>query len=224
MLPVLGAAGASGSVDRSEARLQGSPDRAEPRWRGADVRAGGGRVRTTLRRRAVQGETLPAGARRVGADRAGVCRQQLGGAPRGCPARSTVTGPGGQPPREDPGSPVGAGSAHAPCSANPAPSWPDEDITPTAGAGGISGPHRGRQTDTEIPRLPPPPWRLARQSALWLPQSPTGAAPTLSQERNVPETIAARGLGDGPAQAPPAANRERRRRWGRPPVCWSCRA
>lgn len=79
---------------------------------------------------------------------------------------------------------------------------------------GVSGPHRGRQTLSS-----PHSTALAPQSALGLPQSPSGAAPTRSQERNVPEMIAARGLGDGPVQAPPATHRERRRRCGRPLVC-----
>lgn len=110
---MLGAANASGSVDRSETRLQGSPDRREPRWRGAGIRAGAAwsvPPSADGQRGGRHSQPRPAGG---GADRAGVRRQQLEGTPRGCPARSTVTGPGRQPPG-GPGRPIGAGSARAP--------------------------------------------------------------------------------------------------------------
>lgn len=78
----------------------------------------------------------------------------------------------------------GAGSAqHAPCSsANLTPSWPDEDITPAGESGGMSGPHRGRQTDTEIPPRPPPPRRLAQLCSVAASEPVWGCAHALPRE------------------------------------------
>lgn len=48
-------------------------------------------------------------------------------------------------PGGDPSGPVGTGSARAPSSANLAPSWPDEDITPNGG-GCLAPTEADRQT------------------------------------------------------------------------------
>lgn len=75
----------------------------------------------------------------------------------------------------------------------------------------MSGPHRDRQTYPEVPpTLPPPPWRLAQRGPLWRHLGVClGLCPrALPREECSRNDKAARGLRDGPVQAPPTTNSE----------------
>lgn len=112
----------------------------------------------------------------------------LEGRPCGQAARS-VTAPGRQPPWGDPSCPGSGGGAGVlvPLNMPPAPllTSPLPGLMKTLhslGRGGMSGPHRGRQTDTEIPPRPPPPRRLAQLCSVAASEPVWGCAHALPRE------------------------------------------